>query len=70
MGCSKNRSKREVYSNTILPKETRKITNKQPNLTPKATRERRTKPKVSRKKQIMKIKAEIDETEMKKIIKR
>ena len=28
-----NSSKREVYSNTILPQETRKILNKQPNLT-------------------------------------
>ena len=43
MGCNKSSSKREVYSNTILPQETRKISNKQPNLTPKAIRERRTK---------------------------
>ena len=34
---------REVYSNTILPQETRNISNKQPNLTPKAIRGRRTK---------------------------
>ena len=27
MGCSKSSSKREVYSNIILPQETRKITN-------------------------------------------
>ena len=27
MGCSKSSSKREVYSNTILPQETRKISN-------------------------------------------
>ena len=40
MGHSKSISKREVYSNTNLPQETRKISNKQPNLTPKATRER------------------------------
>ena len=33
---------REVYSNTILPQEPRNISNKQPNLTPKAIRERRT----------------------------
>ena len=32
----------EVYSNTILPQKTGKISNKQPNLIPKATRERRT----------------------------
>ena len=41
MGGSKSSSKKEVCSNTILPQETRKISNKQPNLTPKATRERR-----------------------------
>ena len=40
MGCSKSRSKREVYTYIILPQETRKISNKQPNFTPKATRER------------------------------
>ena len=43
MGCSKSSSERKVYSNTILPQETRKISNKQPNLTAKAIRERRTK---------------------------
>ena len=32
MGCSKSSSKREVYSNSISPQETRKISNKQPNL--------------------------------------
>ena len=42
MGCSKSSSKREVYSNTILPQETRKISNKQANLIPKEIRERRT----------------------------
>ena len=42
MGCSKTSSKGEVYSNTILPQETRNISNKQPKLTPKAIRERRT----------------------------
>ena len=41
MRCSKSSSKRKVYSNKILPPEIRKISNKQPNLTPKATRERR-----------------------------
>ena len=42
MGCSKSSSKREVYSNTIFPQETRNISNKQPNLTPKGITERRT----------------------------
>ena len=36
-----NCSKREVYSNTMLPQETRKISNKLPKCTTKATRERR-----------------------------
>ena len=40
MGCHKSSSKREGYSNTILPQETRNIQKKQPNLTPKAIRER------------------------------
>ena len=39
MGHSKSSSKRQVYCNTILPQETR-IANKQPILTPKATKER------------------------------
>ena len=32
MGHNKSHSKKEVYGNTILPQETRKIPNKQPNL--------------------------------------
>ena len=70
MGCSKSSSKREVYSNTILPQETRKISNKLPNLTPKAIEERRTKkkPKVSRRKEIINIRSEINEKEMKETI--
>ena len=43
MGYNKSSSKREFYSNTILPQETRNISNKQPNFTPKAIRERRKK---------------------------
>ena len=69
MGCGKSCSKREVYSNTILTQETSNISNKQPNVTPKAIRERRTKnPKVSRKKEIIKIRSEINEKEMKEMI--
>ena len=67
MGCSKSSSKREVYSYTSLPKETRRISSKQSNLTPKGTRERRTnETKVSRRKEIIKITAEINEIETKK----
>jgi len=43
MGCSKSSSKREVYSNTILPQETRKTLNRQPNFTLKTTGKRRAK---------------------------
>ena len=45
MGCSKSSSKREVYSNTILPQETRKTSNRQPNFTPIEIGKRRTKKK-------------------------
>ena len=37
IGSSKSISKREVYSNTILPQKTRKTSNRQPNFTPKTT---------------------------------
>ena len=40
---SKSSSKREVYSNTILPQGTRKASNRQPNFTPNTTGKRRTK---------------------------
>ena len=43
MGCSKSSSKRGVYSSTILPQETRTISNRQPNFTPKMNGNRRTK---------------------------
>ena len=38
--CSKSSSKRKVYSNTSLPQETRKSSNKQANFTLEAARER------------------------------
>ena len=50
MGCSKISSKREVYSNTIVSQETRKISN---NLTlhlKQLEKEEQTKPKVSTRK--------------------
>ena len=40
MGCSKSNSKRDVYSTNILPQETRKTSNRQPNFTPKTTLEK------------------------------
>ena len=69
MGCSKSRSKREVYSNTTLPQETRKTSNRQPNFKPKKTGRRRIKnSKINRRKEIIKIWAELNEKEMKEII--
>ena len=43
MGYSRGGSKRDVYSNTILPLETRKTSNRQPYFAPKTTRKRETK---------------------------
>ena len=42
MGCSESSSKREVYSNTILPQETRKTSNRKANFIPKTTGKRTT----------------------------
>ena len=67
MGCSKSSSKREVYSNIILPQEIRKTSNRQPNFTSKTTGKRtKKKPKISRRKE--KIWGEINEKEMKETI--
>ena len=43
MGCRESSPKRKVYSNTILPQETRKTLNRPPNFTPKTTGKRRKK---------------------------
>ena len=43
IGYSESSSKREVYSNTILPQETRKILNRRPKFTPTTTGKRITK---------------------------
>ena len=73
MGCSKSSPKREVCNHTILPQEIRKTLNGQPNFTPKTTGKRKTTtitkpPKISRMKEIVKIRAEINEKEMKETI--
>ena len=69
MGCIKSSSKREVYTSTILPQETRKTSNRQPNFMPKTTGKRKTKnTKISRRKEIIKILAEINEKEMKETL--
>ena len=67
MGHSKSSSKREVYSDTSLPQETRKFPNKILILHLKQLeKEEHTKPKVSRRKEIIKIRAEINEIEKNK----
>ena len=59
IGCSKSSSKRKVYSNTVLPQDTRKISSKPPHQTQsKVKKEEQTKLKVRRKKEIIKIRAE------------
>ena len=40
-GMQQSSSKREVYSDTILPQETRKTLNREPNFTTKTTDKRR-----------------------------
>ena len=65
-GHKESNSRREVYSNTVLPEEIRKFSNEQPKLTPKATRER-TKLKVSTGKENLMIRGEISEIEVEKI---
>ena len=58
-----------LRGNSISPQETRKISNKQSNLYLKQLeKEEQRKPKVSRRKEIIKIRAEINEIEMKKTI--
>ena len=47
--CSKRSSQREVYSDTGLPQETRKISNIQPNLPPKGIRKRTNKAQIQQK---------------------
>ena len=65
LGCSKRGYKiGEVYSNTDLPQEARKIANKQPNLEPKGVRKqtnKQTKPNTSKRKEIIKITAGIND---------
>ena len=71
MGSSKSSSKREIYSNTILPQETKKTSNRQPNFTPKVTgkeKEEEQQQQISRTKYIIKIRAEINEKEMKETV--
>ena len=65
MGCSKSSSKREVYSNTILSHKTRKTLNSLTLHLKQLEKEKQNKPKISRRKEIIKIQTEINEKEMK-----
>ena len=60
MGCSNSSSNREIHSYKSLGQEI-KISQKQPNIMPKSTKEEQNKPEVSRKKKIIKIRVEINE---------
>ena len=60
MGFCKRSAKRGIHSNTSLLQETRKTSNKQPNFTPKATKKGQKNSTVSRRKEIIKIRAEIN----------
>ena len=67
MGHREDSPEKEVYNNTGLLNEDRKISNKQPNTTCTRTRgQRKTKLRVSRRKEIIKIWAELNDIETKK----
>ena len=64
-GCSKSNSKREVYSNTGLPQEIRKTSNNLTSHLKELEKEEQIKPKVSKRKEIIKIREEINKIEIK-----
>ena len=65
MGCGKGGSKKEVHRNKCSPQETRKASKQQPHFTPQGTRKRRMRFKFSRRKEITKIRLEINERDQK-----
>ena len=66
MGYSKSSSKREGDSNTGLSQETRKISNKQPNLPLQELEKKKQKVQSQRRKEINTIKEEIIKIKIKK----
>ena len=70
MGHSEGSPEREVHSDTGPPKTDRNISNKQPNPTPTRTRGTTTKPRASKRKEINKLRAELNDIETKRIIPR
>ena len=70
MGHSKVSAKRYVHSNTGLPKNHRNISKKESNPTSTGTGGTRTKPKSNRRKEIIKIRDELNDKEIKRTIQR
>ena len=67
MELGQGSSEREVYSDSSLPQETKTFSNKQSSLRSLKEQEKeQAKPTFSREKEIIKIRAEINETETKK----
>ena len=67
MGCNKSSSEREVYSNAILPQETRKTSNRHLTLhLEQLEKEEQNNPKNQGRKEIIQIWAEINETKWEK----
>ena len=66
MRHSKGSPEREVHSDTGLPKKDRNISNKRPTSMPTRTGGTTTKPRASRKKEITKIRAELNDIETKR----
>ena len=69
MGHRKGSPEREVHSDTGLPKKDRNISNKQANSTSTRMEEQKQKkPRASRRKEITKIRAELNDIETKRTI--
>ena len=62
MGYSKKNSKGEVHINKCLSQKTRKVSSKQANFTPKKLEKEQIGPKITRRKEIKKIRAESNGT--------
>ena len=70
MGHSKGRPEREVHSNTGLPKKIETFQINDLTLHPQELEEQQTKPTVSRRKEITKIRAELNDIETKRTTQR
>ena len=69
MGHRKGSPEREVHSDTALSKKDRNISNKQPNSTTTRTRKQQQRqPRASRRKEITKIRVELNDIESKSTI--